>query len=123
MNVYRSLPEDVLGKTLQELDGVDWGEPSYPSTLVVRCHELRRVPFKDFDDGDLRIMIGQDINLDYLIPLALDRVEDDPWLCASFYDGDMLWYLIKRNGYWLTHPGEKARFDKVVDRAVKIYEV
>ena len=123
MNAYRSLPADVLEISLQELDGVDWGGPPYPSSLVENCHRLRRVPLKDFDDADLRIMIGQDINLEYLVPLALDRVEEDPWLCASFYDGDMLWYLIKRTDYWPGHAEEKVRFDKVIDRAMDIYLV
>lgn len=121
MNVYRSLPPDILEKSLQELDGIDWGEPPHPSNLVETCHRLRRVPLKDFADGDLRIMIGQGINLDHLVPLALDRVEEDPWLCASFYDGDMLWYLMSHREHWPTHSVEKSRFDKVIDRAVDIY--
>jgi len=121
MSVYRSFEADVLGKTLQDLDGEDWGGPPYPTSLVETCHRLRRVPLRDFADEDLRIMIGQDIGLDYLIPLALDRVEDEPWLCATFYDGDMLWYLIKRVTYWPTHASEKARFDRVVDRAIDTY--
>jgi hypothetical protein len=45
-------------KTLQELDGVDWGEPPYQSSLVVNCHRLRRVPLRDFRIEDLDLMIS-----------------------------------------------------------------
>lgn len=50
-------------KTLEELDGEKWGEPSYDSYLVTNCHRLRRIPLKDFSVEDLRLMIGQGIGL------------------------------------------------------------
>jgi hypothetical protein len=35
-------------KSLQELEGTDWGEPDYPSHLVKTCHRLRRKPLQEF---------------------------------------------------------------------------
>ena len=63
-------------KTLEELEGNSWGEPDFASHVVVRCHELRRVPLGDLTPEDLRLLIGQDVGLEYLIPLALDLLED-----------------------------------------------
>ncbi|MEK8127483.1 contact-dependent growth inhibition system immunity protein [Paenibacillus filicis] len=48
-------------KSLQELDGGDWGKPTYTSDLVKRVHHLRIVPLKDFTNEDLRLMIGQNV--------------------------------------------------------------
>jgi hypothetical protein len=31
-------------KSLQQLEGEDWGEPTYDSHLVTGCHRLHRVP-------------------------------------------------------------------------------
>lgn len=45
-------------RLLQELQGVDWGEPDYPSHLVITCHRLHRTPLRDFEVVDLRMMIG-----------------------------------------------------------------
>jgi hypothetical protein len=38
------VPDIDFSRTLQDLEGVDWGEPTYNSHLVVECHRLRRVP-------------------------------------------------------------------------------
>lgn len=76
--------------TLEEIDGKRWGEPEYTSSLVLNCYRLRRVPLKDFSVGDLRLMIGQGINLEYLVPLALEYLESDPLIEGSFYQGDLL---------------------------------
>jgi hypothetical protein len=59
-------------KTLENLENDYWGNPNYDSYLVRRCHELRKIPLENFSVEDLRIMIGQQISLDYLIPLALE---------------------------------------------------
>jgi len=69
-------------KTLQQLDGTDWGEPTFDSHLVQECHRLHRVPLRDFTVEDLRITIGQDIGLEYLVPLALERLHADPFARA-----------------------------------------
>ena len=57
-------------KTLENLEKDFWGKPDYDSHLVTRCHELTKLPLDNFTTEDLRIMIGQQISLDYLIPLA-----------------------------------------------------
>ena len=76
-------------KTLNELEG-EWGEPNFGSHLVTTCHELRKKPISSFTVEDLRIMIGQDIGLDYLIPLALETLEDNIFSEGNFYCGDLL---------------------------------
>lgn len=58
-------------KTLQELEQSDWGEPEFDSHLVTTCHRLRRVPLDQFTVEDLRIMIGQNIGLPFLVPMAV----------------------------------------------------
>ncbi len=65
-------------KSLQELERDGWGQPDYDSHLVQTCHRLRRVPLADFTTEDLRIMIGQKIGLLFLVPLALEKLEEDP---------------------------------------------
>ena len=71
MNTYRS-------KTLQELENSDWGAPNYDSYLVSSVHRLRRKPLVEFTIEDLRILIGQNVGLPYLLPLALERLEENP---------------------------------------------
>ena len=52
-----------LDKTLEELDGQDWGEPTFQSGLVINCHRLRQVPLKDWAADDLgRFMLDYDLD-------------------------------------------------------------
>lgn len=59
-------------KTLQELEGQDLSEPNFNSHPVTTCHKLWEKPISSFAVEGLRIMIGQSIGLEYLIPLALE---------------------------------------------------
>ena len=74
-----TVTEEERHKSLQDLEGVDWGEPTFPSHLVTTCHRLHRTPLQDFTVEDLRIMIGQQMGLPYLVPLALERLRVNPF--------------------------------------------
>ena len=54
----------LLDKTLEELDGIDWGEPTSHNSLAIDCHRLRRAALKDFTDFDLACMVRQKFSLD-----------------------------------------------------------
>lgn len=82
-------------KSLQELENEDWGEPKHTTGLVIDCHKLRRKPLQDFTPENLRLMIGQEISLDYLMPLALELLSDDPLLAAQGYRGDLLLAVLR----------------------------
>src|SRR5438132_1243460 len=93
---FPSLSEEEKRHTLQELEGQDWGEAHYPSYLVRTCHALRRKPLRDFTVEDLRIMIGQNFSLEYLIPLAIEHLQRDPFAAGDFYPGDLLGCVLGR---------------------------
>jgi hypothetical protein len=81
------------------------GEPTYHSSLVIECHRLRKVPLKEFTTGNLRIMIGQKISLEYLLPLALEELGKDPFARGDFYRGDLLENVLKvPDEFWKRHP-------------------
>jgi CDI immunity proteins len=80
-----------LSLSLEELEGEIWPQPDAAATgLTKRCHRLRKVPLKDFTSSDLRIMIGQQISLVHLLPLAIQFLDTYPMLESEFYEGDLL---------------------------------
>ncbi len=108
-----------LNRTLQELDGKNWGEPSYPSFLVAECHRLRRVPLCDFTPENLRMLIGQQFSLEYLLPLALEELSRDPWVSGDFYEGDLLQQVLRLPAaFWQAHPEWQTAFAAVVGAAI-----
>jgi hypothetical protein len=77
-------------KTLTELEGKDWGPPNFDSHLVTTIHQLRHKPLEHFSVEDLRINIGQNIALEWLLPMAIEHLQDDPFAEGDFYRGDLL---------------------------------
>lgn len=54
-------------QSIEQLEADSWEKPEYDSHLDLRCHELRKKALRDFSAEDLRIMIGQNIGLKYLM--------------------------------------------------------
>ena len=105
-------------KTLQELEGSDWGEPDFDSHLVTTCHRLRRVPLDEFTLEDLRIMICQDIGLTFLVPIAVEHLEHNPLTEGDFYAGDLLNAVLGiEESYWVEHAEIIRRVRAVVTRS------
>jgi hypothetical protein len=90
-----------LSKTLESLENDYWGEPTYSSYLVRTCHELRTKPLQSFEVEDLRILIGQDIGLVYLIPLAINVLSTNILAEGDMYEGDLLTNVLRSDvEYW-----------------------
>jgi CDI immunity proteins len=87
----QQIPADESKRTLDTVDPPAWGPaPTDATSLIKRCHELRSKPLVDFTVEDLRIMIGQQIALKHLVPLALERLQADPLVGGDYYPGDLL---------------------------------
>lgn len=88
-------------KSLENLEKDIWNEPEYPSHLVTICDKLRKKQLKDFDIENLRIMIGQNIGLNFLIPLAIEELKQNILAEGDFHEGDLLKnVLTSETDYW-----------------------
>jgi hypothetical protein len=88
-------------KSLENLEKDIWNEPEYRSHLVTTCHRLRKKQLKDFDIENLRIMIGQNIGLNFLIPLSIEELKQNILVEGDFYEGDLLKsVLTSETDYW-----------------------
>ena len=76
--------------TLEQLESDVWPAPEYSSSLVRKCHQLRKKPLAEFEVEDLRIMLGQQIGEKHLVPLALERLSENILAEGDFYEGDLL---------------------------------
>lgn len=103
--------------TLAELEPAEWplvrwGQAEYGDPLVERCYAASKIPLKDLENGAIRLLIGQQCGLPYLIPLALERLKVDPLLEGTHYPGDLFSFVWRLNPeFWATYPKlwEEAR--------------
>jgi hypothetical protein len=79
-------------KTLENLEKKTWPplSPDEGSYLIKTCNSLRKKPLQDFTTEDLRIMIGQEIGLYFLMPLAIETLTNDLFAEGDMYEGDLL---------------------------------
>ena len=91
-----------LNKSLESLEKDNWGAiPSDESYLVKTCYKLRKKQLCEFEIEDFRILIGQDIGLKYLIPLAIKILEKNILAEGHFHEGDLLKSVLTSNpDYW-----------------------
>lgn len=87
-------------KTLEQLENEAWPLPNYDSSLVQRCHALRKKPVAEFTTEDLRIMIGQEIGLPFLLPIAIDVLQRDVFAGGDLYEGDLLAAVLRVNWHF-----------------------
>ncbi|MCR6663806.1 MAG: contact-dependent growth inhibition system immunity protein [Luteimonas sp.] len=105
-------------KSLEQLEGDRWGEPDFQSHLVTECHRLRKVAIGQFSVENLRIMIGQGFGLQHLVPIALERLYDNPFVEGDFYPGDLLLALAKAPSiFWEANPDLMTDMQAVIGRA------
>ena len=96
------LESNWRNRTIEDLEKCKWpDEIEYDSHLVKTTTALRKETLNTFTIEDLRIMIGQNLGLDYLIPLALERLAENLFAEGDLYEGDLLQSVLKiETGFW-----------------------
>lgn len=107
-------------KSLEQLEAVPTAVPEGESHLVSEMRRLRRVPLKQLRLEDLRLLIGQSIGLEFLVPIALDHLEDHPLAAGDFYPGDLLKNVMDvHETFWTGRPDLRRRLVHALERALE----
>ncbi|MGW0791877.1 contact-dependent growth inhibition system immunity protein [Streptomyces sp. NPDC002911] len=105
-------------KSLEDLEGVTWPEPPPSATGLVRTvYALRKSPIGSLNAHELARMIGQDVGVPWLLPLALeilrDTAQEQPG--GGFYDDDLLTaVLTRRADTWRSAPDLAAELQDIL---------
>lgn len=111
-------------KCLQELDREVWGPAPEGATLLMeKCHTLRLKPISQFTIEDLRILIGQQIGLKYLIPYSLPKLEENILAEGNYYEGDLLNNCLGINiAFWEANTDLYEEFTSIIKNQLKKIE-
>jgi hypothetical protein len=91
-------------KSLSQLLGALTKETTDSTALVTTCLTLYEKPLKDFTVENLRVMIGKNIGLEFLIPLAIELLQENPFVEGDYYPGDLLSVVIQvEPSFWQAH--------------------
>ncbi|MFF8729309.1 contact-dependent growth inhibition system immunity protein [Streptomyces sp. NPDC015171] len=86
-------------RSLEQLERDRWPDPPGDATrLVATAHALRRKPLGELTVADMRLLIGQNVGLAHLLPLAFEVLRADPMAEGDLYAGDLLAAVLSRGG-------------------------
>jgi len=117
-------PKKYEEMTLTQLEKQDWGSPegNVPPSIG-RCYDLRKVPLNSLGVEDMRLLIGQGIGLEYLVPLAIKVLDQDPLAHGEHYFGDLLVNVLRVDKeYFSHHPEIKGRIRDIVTNAIHLMD-
>ncbi len=115
-----------MNLTIEEIEAKYFDIPSKEdvSYLVWRVYTLRKKLICQFTVEDLRIMIGQNQCLKYLIPRAIEILDKDLFVSGDYYPGDLLFVVLKSDiQYWLNNPVERNSVERLVSRIKQKMEI
>jgi hypothetical protein len=102
--------------SLENLENHNWGDTANaPTNLVQRCIELSKIPVCDFSLSDLRLMIGQKFGLQFLVPLAIEKIQDDIFIEIDYYEGDLLSSILEIDtSFWNYNENHWTQLNKLI---------
>jgi hypothetical protein len=99
----------LLQLTREKFKDWAWDFHPFPSG-----YSLRNVPLAKLAPGDMRVLIRQAIGLDYLVVLALERLEVNPLLKCRSSEGDLLSAVLCADALvWKRNPPYRERVTAV----------
>lgn len=110
-------------KSIEQLEKDKWEVPlEFPTDLVEKCFQYRKINTGELTNEQLRLLISQNIGLEYLLGIALEILEQDICAEGDFYKGDLLDSVSKvSKDFWAKKPTEYQKLKQLVElNSVKI---
>lgn len=110
--------ESILLKSLEELENDKWPSlKSFPTEMVRQVYLLRQKPIIELNANDLRLLISQNVGLEYLIPLSIKFFEKDIFYEALYYPGDLLLAVLNVDPvYWESNKNDAQSVLEIIEK-------
>jgi hypothetical protein len=111
------LPPSITNKSLAELSALGpYGECDSP--VGERIRALSRTPLREFSSEDLAFTLRQSAGLQFVVPLALERLHPHPLTHRDYYPGVLLVAALGVDQkFWREHPQLRAELDEIAQHA------
>jgi len=125
-------------KSIEQLEKDVWKKPSeFPTDLVEKCYQYRKISIAELTNEQIRILISQKVGIEYLIGIALEKLERNILTECDFYEGDLLvavsglptefWNknkteflifknIVKRNSELIKNELGEKKFDRITEK-------
>ena len=104
-------------KSIEQLEKDIWKNPSeFPTDLVEKCYRYLKISIAELTNEQIRLLISQQIGTEYLIGIALEKLERNILTECDFYEGDLLIAVSSLpTEFWSQNQSEFQNFKKLVE--------
>ena len=104
-------------KSIEELENDYWKEESeYPTNLIKKCFEYRKIKVSELTIEQIRLLISQKIGIEFLIGIALEKLEQNIIVEGDLYEGDLLDAVSKvPTEFWNKNSTEFLNFKNIFE--------
>ena len=104
-----------MKQSIEQLENDFWPDYEFETDLIRRCHEYRKIPISDLTNEMIRVLIGQEIGLNYLLPVILEKLVENPLIQGDLYACDVLNAVLHIDkDYWKKYSEEFKKLDQAV---------
>lgn len=105
-------------KSIAVLEGKRWPDPGVQAShFHRRLYEAVTKPISELKPEELRLLIVQDVGIEFVLSLALDIIEKDPLIEVEHFRGDLLVAALGAS------PAAYRRLPEVRSRAEKVLQL
>ena len=102
--------EDFNNKSIEELENNFWEEPELKSGLTMLCYKARKKKINELSEDEICTLIQQKIGLEYLVPIAVKKIENYFSNITDFYLSGLLDALLNlSNDEWINNQEQKNK--------------
>ncbi len=102
-------------KSIEQLENDFWKDNDPPTRLVEKCSQLRKIPIQNLTIEQIRLLIGQNIGLPFLIPKTIYILKSNIFAEGDLYEGDLLKSVLDiKEDFWESHLDLKSQLRKIV---------
>jgi len=102
-------------KSISEIKGLPEVKSEFGSSLEKNILKAEQKPIKELTNEDLRILLGQNLHLELIVPIVLDRLKFDILTRSEDLDVMLLTKLLQiESNYWEDNPEIKNTFDSLI---------
>ena len=107
----------AVSKSIEQLENDFWDDQiEFASSLVLSCHKYRKIPINELTIEQLRLLISQEIGIQYLIPLAIEKLDENALSEGDLYEGDLLDVISRIPiNYWTEKQNELQTLFRIVE--------
>ncbi|REE07669.1 hypothetical protein DFQ09_11216 [Winogradskyella pacifica] len=107
----------MQSKSIEQLENDYWKEQSeFPTNLIKRCFEYRKIKVSELTIEQIRLLISQKIGIEFLIGIALEKLEQNIIVEGDLYEGDLLDSVSKvPTEFWNKNSTEFLNFKNIFE--------